>query len=72
MARPRKPENDAFFQFKLPNSYKKFLFLLASENNTTMAEILNTYIEWLIETNNPPIGFNKTLPEPVKQHIVSE
>jgi|GEM_PF-6189851 len=72
MARPRKPENETFFQFKLPNRYKKFLFQLALENNTTMAELLNAYIEWLIETNNPPIGFSKTLPEPVKQHIVSD
>jgi len=71
MTRSKNGEDITFFQFKLPPKYKKFLSLLASENNTTMAEILNAYIAWLIETGNPPIGFDKALPEPVKRHIVS-
>ncbi|AOQ23161.1 hypothetical protein MTAT_16910 [Moorella thermoacetica] len=71
MPRPRKPENDIFFQFKLPHNHKKFLQLLAAENGTTMADILNTYIAWLIETNNPPIGFNKTVPESLRYHVKS-
>jgi len=60
MAKPKNGEDITFFQFKLPHRYKKFLSLLASENNTTMAEILNAYIAWLIETDNPQIGIIRT------------
>jgi hypothetical protein len=63
---PRDTEDARLLQFWTPSSYKKFLQILATENETTMANILNTYIKWMIETGNPPIGFDKTVPEPLR------
>jgi len=44
--------------FNLPKEARKFLLMLAIENDTTVTEIFHSYIRWLAK-GNPPIGFSR-------------
>jgi len=44
------------FQVRLPIDQWKFLSVLASVNETTLKDLIFSYVQWLME-GNPPVGY---------------